>query len=196
MAIISIIGATTWGNTIGRLLVNNGAIVNTWTRTESRAKELSEEQSKLTESASVEKQVNFTGNIATAMHEAEVVVLGVPAQSLRQNIKQLNKYTTNKKVKSSIYHIKISAYKAYWLHIEMNAMATLAELDQFLRDIWLECCGHLSEFTINGIRYETSPSDDWLEMDSKSMNVQLRKVLKVKDKFSYEYDFGSTTTRR
>ena len=113
--------------------------------------------------------------------------------SCRTKIQEDNKCTTNKKIKSSIYHIKISVYKAYWLHIEMNAMATLAKLDQFLRDIWLECCGHLSEFTINGIRYETSPSDDWLGMDSKSMNVQLRKVLNVKDKFSYEYDFGSTT---
>ena len=113
--------------------------------------------------------------------------------SCKIKIQEDNKYTTYKKIKSSIYHIKISAYKAYWLHIEMNAMATLVDLDQFLRDIWLECCGHLSEFTINGVRYETSPGDDWLGMESKSMNVQLRKVLKVKDKFSYEYDFGSTT---
>ncbi|KON27045.1 hypothetical protein AC481_05935 [miscellaneous Crenarchaeota group archaeon SMTZ-80] len=104
-----------------------------------------------------------------------------------------SRYATNKKIKSSIYHIKVSAYKAFWLHIEMNATATLDELDQFLRDIWLECCGHLSEFTINGIRYEHSPSNDGWGMKSKSMNIQLRKALNVKDKFSYEYDFGSTT---
>ena len=89
MTIISIIGATTWGNTIGRLLANNGAIVNTWTRTESRARELTEEQLKLAESTYINKQVTFTEEIATAMRDAEVVVLGVPAQSLRQNIKQI-----------------------------------------------------------------------------------------------------------
>lgn len=104
-----------------------------------------------------------------------------------------SKYATNKKIKSSIYHIKISAYKAYWLHIEMNAMATLSELDQFLRAIWLECCGHLSEFTINGIRYESSPSNDGWGMESKSMNIQLKKALNMKDKFNYVYDFGSST---
>ena len=40
-----------------------------------------------------------------------------------------SKYATNKKIKSSIYHLKISAYKSYWFHIEMNAMITLSELD-------------------------------------------------------------------
>jgi len=94
MAIISIIGATTWGNTVGRLLANNGAEVNTWTRTESRAAELIEEQRKLSQSSPHEKQINFTGEIAAAMHSTEVVVLGVPAQSLRQNIKGIKKHTS------------------------------------------------------------------------------------------------------
>ncbi len=94
MAIISIIGATTWGNTVGRLLAKNGADVNTWTRTEARAKELIDEQLKLAPGTSLEKQINFTGDIATAMNSAELVVLGVPAQSLRQNVKQIKEYTS------------------------------------------------------------------------------------------------------
>ena len=32
----------------------------------------------------------------------------------------------------------------YWMHLAVNASATLETLDQFLRAIWLECCGHLS----------------------------------------------------
>src|SRR5437870_1715660 len=32
----------------------------------------------------------------------------------------------------------------YWLHLEAAPNATLADLDRFLRRIWLECCGHLS----------------------------------------------------
>ncbi len=35
----------------------------------------------------------------------------------------------------------------------MNAGATLADLDDFLRGIWLECCGHLSSFDIEGVTY-------------------------------------------
>jgi hypothetical protein len=93
-----------------------------------------------------------------------------------------------------IYHIKIQSYKPYWLHIEMKATATLADLDQFLRDIWLECCYHLSQFKINGTSYLVPMTmGDWWDSEARSMDVQLQKVLRVKDKFEYLYDFGSTT---
>ncbi|WP_184430711.1 hypothetical protein [Longimicrobium terrae] len=36
----------------------------------------------------------------------------------------------------------------YWLHLEMDGTAPLAELDDYLRVIWLECCEHLSEFSV------------------------------------------------
>lgn len=38
----------------------------------------------------------------------------------------------------------------YWLQLEMDGTATLKHLDQYLRAIWLECCGHLSQFTTDG----------------------------------------------
>lgn len=103
--------------------------------------------------------------------------------------------STSEQKTSTIYQIKIYSHKPYWLYIEAKSTATLSDLDKFLRDIWLECCYHLSEFTINGIRYSSSHSDmdDWWGMKPKSMDVQLRKVLGIKDKLRYEYDFGSTT---
>lgn len=48
----------------------------------------------------------------------------------------------------------------YWMHLEVPGAATLADLDDFLRDTWLECCGHLSEFTIGEVSY-TAYEDDW-----------------------------------
>ena len=98
--------------------------------------------------------------------------------------------------KYKVYHIKISGSKWYWLHIEMPVAATLAELDDFLRGIWLECCGHLSAFNIGKIRYEDArlmnDSPSWIQ-PTKSMNARLYTIFNVKDKFSHEYDFGSTT---
>ena len=32
----------------------------------------------------------------------------------------------------------------------MTGSASLVKLDKYLRAIWLECCGHLSEFTVGG----------------------------------------------
>jgi hypothetical protein len=94
-----------------------------------------------------------------------------------------------------IYHIKIQSYKPYWLNIEMKATATLADLDQFLRDIWLECCSHLSQFKIRDTFYLVPVAmDGWWDPEAKSMeDAQLQQVLSIRDKFEYEYDFGSTT---
>jgi len=38
----------------------------------------------------------------------------------------------------------------YWLYLKVSRLTTLKVLDNFLRDIWLECCGHLSHFAIGG----------------------------------------------
>jgi hypothetical protein len=79
----------------------------------------------------------------------------------------------------------------YWIYIEVPANSMLARLDTFLRDTWVECCGHLSAFTINGIRY-MSETDEYFKED-KSMNYVLDKILMPGQEFSYDYDFGSTT---
>ena len=40
--------------------------------------------------------------------------------------------------------------KDFWLDLEMLGSVSLVKLDKYLRAIWLECCGHLSMFTIGG----------------------------------------------
>lgn len=48
----------------------------------------------------------------------------------------------------------------YWLHLEMPADLTLYALDDFLRGIWLECCGHLSQFRIGETFYSIDAGGD------------------------------------
>lgn len=110
----------------------------------------------------------------------------------------------------------------YWIDIEMKADASLRKLDRFLRDIWLECCGHLSMFRAGNTYYqmdsiqpdEFADEDDSFEAFQKSypltdkktlekiwanyprersMDVSLSDVVGSSPKFSHEYDFGSTT---
>jgi hypothetical protein len=79
----------------------------------------------------------------------------------------------------------------FWLDVEMKTATNLLELDQFLRDIWLECCGHLSSFEMNRERYSIPyPGHEEL---GKSMDMKASKVLSKGLSFSHEYDFGSTT---
>ncbi len=81
----------------------------------------------------------------------------------------------------------------YWMHLEVVAGTTLAMLDHFLRETWLECCGHLSAFEIGGVRYTVDADLHEWDTGGKSMQVRLDQVLHPGQTCSYEYDFGSTT---
>ncbi len=102
-----------------------------------------------------------------------------------------------------LFRLRIEAPEAprYWLDVEIKADARLRVLDEFLRDAWLECCGHMSAFTIGGVRYEIAPTAD-LTFDylggpqSRSMNARLGDAASPELVFHYEYDFGSTTALR
>lgn len=78
----------------------------------------------------------------------------------------------------------------YWMHLEVPVRASLEVLDGFLRDAWLECCGHLSAFTIESISYSAEPTG---ELGDEDMDIPLSEVLRPGLKFYHEYDFGSTT---
>jgi len=84
----------------------------------------------------------------------------------------------------------------YWIDILISKQWKLDDLDHFLRDIWLECCGHLSHFQIDNINYERFEDEDWLiegEELSPGMEISLNKVLGRTTEFSHIYDYGSTT---
>lgn len=49
----------------------------------------------------------------------------------------------------------------YWMHLEIPAVVSLYELDRYLRDVWLECCSHLSAFRIGKISYESAMEDEF-----------------------------------
>ncbi|MBI2047151.1 hypothetical protein HYT26_03245 [Candidatus Pacearchaeota archaeon] len=78
----------------------------------------------------------------------------------------------------------------FWVYFEANASDKLEKVDDFLRGLWLECCGHLSAFQISGITYASDNTED---TDDESMKIALDKVLASGMNFSHEYDFGTTT---
>jgi Predicted metal-binding protein related to the C-terminal domain of SecA len=75
----------------------------------------------------------------------------------------------------------------YCIYVSIDAKLQLQHLDKFIRDIWVECCGHLSAFYIDEEIYHDN-SDEQYEM-----NFYLKDLLNINKKFEYEYDFGSTT---
>jgi hypothetical protein len=100
-----------------------------------------------------------------------------------------------------IFRLRIEdAYSPiYWMDVEMKARSTLEELDDFLRGEWLECCGHLSDFEIDGTTYTVpNPYDDgpfsiFADRNERTMNFKLGKILNKGTSFQHTYDFGSST---
>ena len=81
------------------------------------------------------------------------------------------------------YHLVVRDAWAgdFWLHIEMSSSSTLEDLDSYLRTIWLECCGHLSRFSIG--RWN----------DEIPMHTPLRRLPKSITELYHIYDFGTSS---
>ena len=154
------------------------------------------------------------------------IVKSTPAQGIKPG-----SYTRYKADKQHIMHLGIRnkdygpGNGDYWLHLAVRTDTKLHTLDRTLRDLWLECCGHLSQFTVGNVFFVSgdpfaflypsgpvNPSsvDDLTENDAsrfadgileassfdyeeRSMDFAIGTVVRPKQKFGYEYDFGSTT---
>ncbi|MCL1795045.1 MAG: hypothetical protein FWG34_14420 [Oscillospiraceae bacterium] len=82
---------------------------------------------------------------------------------------------------SFLLKIESADFKDYWLYIDMPKSKNLGSLDKFMRDIWLECCGHMSRFAASG----RSHGNIGKTRTIGSFNAG--------DKVFYEYDMGTTT---
>jgi hypothetical protein len=99
----------------------------------------------------------------------------------------------------------------YFLSLWIDGETTLKKIDKFLRDIWLECCGHLSAFRKPKVKQrrgmdpfdamnlllkgDMNQFDKWMNGDDDDipMSRKANKVFHPDLKLEYEYDFGSST---
>lgn len=84
----------------------------------------------------------------------------------------------------TIYHLQVQdGYSPdFWLHLEMRGSAKLGDLDDYLRAIWLECCGHMSQFSFGG----------WAG-EEFAMSRKIQDVLDVGETLTHIYDFGTSS---
>ena len=69
----------------------------------------------------------------------------------------------------------------FFLHLLLSETATLLDLDKYLRQTWLECCGHLSSFSKEPIG------------DDIDFNKKIKSVFIPGTTLYHQYDFGTTT---
>ncbi len=91
---IAIIGTTIWGKTLGVVLAQKGLPVKLWARTEREVIQLRSAGSNLAvlPDTTLPPQLSITSSLSETLAEAKTVILAVPSQAMRQNIRLVTDY--------------------------------------------------------------------------------------------------------
>ncbi len=94
MSKIAIIGTTSWGITLGVILANKGLDVRLWARTEEEASRLRKKgpDSHSLPNVTFPPQLSVTSSPRKALSRATAVILAVPSQTMRHNIRAVKDY--------------------------------------------------------------------------------------------------------
>lgn len=124
------------------------------------------------------------GNCAFCGREMTGGGMNKHLQSCLERQKAIQTAVSSKTTPQSIYHLRVrDAYdNNFWLHLEINGRSTLKDLDRYLRAIWLECCGHMSQFSVGGWRGQEI-----------AMSRKIEAVLAPGVTLTHIYDFGTSS---
>ena len=108
---------------------------------------------------------------------AEMIASDEIKKHLEKHLKALEKET--KSIETATFcHVEVRAEEMF-LHLLVKGNTKMKEIDNFLRAIWLDCCGHMSDFHHKNFKIK------------KTDLVQ--DIFTSKVKIKYDYDYGSTT---
>ena len=135
MAGVAIIGTTTWGVTLGVVLARNGIDVRLRARTEQECFQLQNGQHHAEAIAGIDlpEKLSIMSSLPEVMAEADAVILAVPSQSMRDNIKEISGHLT-----ASM--LVVSAAKG--LEIESNKRMSQVIADEISPSFWPNICVH------------------------------------------------------
>lgn len=88
-----------------------------------------------------------------------------------------------------LLRVTYPADPSFWLYAAVKTDATLRHIDNFIRNTWVECCGHASFFEIGNLQYTSNTR----VLPGKSMNAKVADLIKEGVPAAYEYDMGSPT---
>ncbi len=96
----------------------------------------------------------------------------------------MGKAEKGKSTSETLYHLRVQdAYSSdFWLDLEMRGSKSLEDLDNYLRAIWLECCGHMSQFS-----FESGFGSE-IDLQRKISNV-----FESGNELTHIYDFGTSS---
>jgi glycerol-3-phosphate dehydrogenase (NAD(P)+) len=114
MSRVSVLGSGAWGTTLAQVLADAGQEVLVWGRNESVVNEINESHSneKFTPGAILPFEIRATTNVDEALEYGEILVLAIPAQTLRENLHNWKgRFPLDKPVISTLKGIETDSHK-------------------------------------------------------------------------------------
>jgi len=130
---IAIIGTTAWGTTLGVVFARKGLEVRLWARTEQEATELKNAGPNpvLVSGVVFPPRLSITSLLSEALADAKAVILAVPSQTMRQNIKLVASYLNESM-------LVVSAAKG--LEVGSNKRMSQVIADEIAPRFWSNIC--------------------------------------------------------
>lgn len=91
MTKVAIIGNTIWGTTLALLSKRAGSDVSIWTRTDEEAERLNaaRQDTRSLPGVMLPEEIAYTSSVQKCIDDASVMILAVPSQSMRKNVKKI-----------------------------------------------------------------------------------------------------------
>lgn len=119
---VAVVGTTSWGCTLALLLSAKGLETYLWARTEREARDLSHtrENRRLLPSVTLPQSLHISHDPEEALSNAQLVIMAVPSQTMRQNARRLAPFLKH-------YPIIVSAAKGLELTTGLRMSEVLLE---------------------------------------------------------------------
>jgi hypothetical protein len=119
-------------------------------------------------------------------HETTKGSMSKHLKSCQHRLDQVAEANSSKRKPEMLYHLRVQdAYNPeFWLDLEIKGSAALKDIDLYLRGIWLECCGHLSEFF---------PGKGGFMADNLAKSRKVDIVFQSISEITHIYDMGTSS---
>ena len=163
---IAVIGTTSWGKTLGVALASKGCQVVLWARTGAEASELRDNRTEANQAAFFPSQLTVTDSLSEALSGAQAVLLVVPSQTMRRNIRLASPHLTEDM-------LVVSAAKGLELESQKRMSQVIAEEipPEFRRNICVLSGPNLSREIISGLPAATVIAAESKEIVDKAQNI-------------------------
>lgn len=91
---VAVVGTTEWGTTLGMMLSRKGMKVSLWARTDEEAERLNRERENTARLPGFPfpEGLRATASLGDALHKVALVILAVPSQDMRHNVRLVREY--------------------------------------------------------------------------------------------------------